>query len=182
MPWLQCRQHWQFRPLKLMGKWLHPLVWYHINLIYTRWAYDVMITSLLCQNDVITSFWRNNDVIVTSCVHWTCIYYFVHSILIKIIIVSKRAPCCRKDEARATELKFLAEISSSRSDAVCPSVCLSGTNTTHKVPVCRALFLTSTDWKERKKINVVRRYFIKWKFFLFRSFVGSVFSKSARCP
>ena len=122
MPWLQCRQHWQFRPLKLMGKWLHPLVWYHINLIYTRWAYDVMITSLLCQNDVITSFWRNNDVIITSCVHWTCIYYFVHSILIKIITVSKRAPCCRKDETIATELKFLADISSSRSDAVCPSV------------------------------------------------------------
>ena len=30
-----------------------------------------IITSLLCQNDVATSFWRNNDVIITtSCVHW----------------------------------------------------------------------------------------------------------------
>ena len=38
---------------------------------------------------------------------------------------------------------------------------------------------TSTDWKERKKIKVARRYFIKWKFFL-RSVAN--FCKSARCP
>ena len=29
-----------------------------------------MITSLLCQNDVATSFWRNDDVIIALCVHW----------------------------------------------------------------------------------------------------------------
>ena len=29
-----------------------------------------IITSLLRQNDVATSFWRNNDVIATLCVHW----------------------------------------------------------------------------------------------------------------
>ena len=29
-----------------------------------------IITSLLRQNDVATSFWRNNDVIITSCVRW----------------------------------------------------------------------------------------------------------------
>ena len=39
---------------------------------------------------------------------------------------------------------------------------------------------TSTDWKERKKIKVARRYFIKWKFFLLRSVAN--FCKSARCP
>ena len=39
---------------------------------------------------------------------------------------------------------------------------------------------TSTDWKERKKIKVTRRYFIKWKFFLLRSVAN--FCKSARCP
>ena len=33
-------------------------------------AHDVTITSLLRQNDVATSFWRNNDVIITSCVRW----------------------------------------------------------------------------------------------------------------
>ena len=33
----------------------------------TQRTHDVMITSLLCQNDVATSFWRNNDVIITSC-------------------------------------------------------------------------------------------------------------------
>ena len=35
-----------------------------------QWTHDVMITSLLRQNDVATSFWRNNDVIITSCVRW----------------------------------------------------------------------------------------------------------------
>ena len=30
-------------------------------------------------------------------------------------------------------------------------------------PQCQ--WMTSTDWKERKKIKVARRYFIKWKFF-----------------
>ena len=33
-------------------------------------THDIEITSLLHQNDVITSFWRNNDVIITSCVRW----------------------------------------------------------------------------------------------------------------
>ena len=46
---------------------------------------------------------------------------------------------------------------------------------------------TSTDWKKREKKNVVRRYFIKWKIYLLRSVVGSVFCcccccKLARCP
>ena len=30
------------------------------------------ITSLARQNDAVTSFWRNNDVIIVSCVRWTC--------------------------------------------------------------------------------------------------------------
>ena len=33
-------------------------------------TYDVIITSLLRQNDVVTSFWRDSDVIITSCVGW----------------------------------------------------------------------------------------------------------------
>ena len=33
-------------------------------------THDVMITSLLRQNDVETSFWRFNDVIITSYVRW----------------------------------------------------------------------------------------------------------------
>ena len=33
-------------------------------------AHDIIITSLLRQNDVATSFWRNNDVIITSSVRW----------------------------------------------------------------------------------------------------------------
>ena len=35
-----------------------------------RWTHRAMIKSLLRQNDIATSFWRNNDVIVTPCVCW----------------------------------------------------------------------------------------------------------------
>ena len=38
--------------------------------IVTRRVHDVMITSLLRKNDVAMSFWRNNGVIITSCVRW----------------------------------------------------------------------------------------------------------------
>ena len=33
-------------------------------------THGVKITSLLRQNDVAVSFWRNNDVIITSCIGW----------------------------------------------------------------------------------------------------------------
>ena len=33
----------------------------------TPWAHDAIITLLLHQNDVATSFWRNTNVIITSC-------------------------------------------------------------------------------------------------------------------
>ena len=36
----------------------------------TQWAHNAITTSLLCQNDVATSFRRNNDVIIASCVRW----------------------------------------------------------------------------------------------------------------
>ena len=36
----------------------------------TQWAHDAIITSLLRQNDVATSFWRKNDVIIASCARW----------------------------------------------------------------------------------------------------------------
>ena len=41
-----------------------------IPLYTTNRARDVIITSLLRQNDVATSFWRYYDVIITSCVSW----------------------------------------------------------------------------------------------------------------
>ena len=37
---------------------------------YTQRIHDVMITSLLRQNDVATSFWRNDDISLASCVPW----------------------------------------------------------------------------------------------------------------
>ena len=33
-------------------------------------THDVMLTSLFRQKDAATSFWRNNDVNITSCVRW----------------------------------------------------------------------------------------------------------------
>ena len=38
-------------------------------------THDVIITSLKRQNDVATSFWRWNDVIITSCVRWELNYH-----------------------------------------------------------------------------------------------------------
>ena len=38
--------------------------------LYTQRAHGVIMTSLLRQNDVATSFWRNDDVISVSCVRW----------------------------------------------------------------------------------------------------------------
>ena len=35
-----------------------------------QWVHDEIITLLLRQNDVTTSFRRNNDVIITTCVRW----------------------------------------------------------------------------------------------------------------
>ena len=37
---------------------------------HTRRTHVVIITSLLRQNDVATSFWFSNDVIIAACVHW----------------------------------------------------------------------------------------------------------------
>ena len=36
-------------------------------------THDVIITLLLRKNDVVTSFWRNNDVIITACFRWAII-------------------------------------------------------------------------------------------------------------
>ena len=43
------------------------------HLAYTQWTHDV-IMSLLCQNNVVPSFWCNNGIIITYCVSWVYIY------------------------------------------------------------------------------------------------------------
>ena len=40
-----------------------------INYVAQR-THDVIMTSVSRQNDLKTSFWRNTDVIITSCVRW----------------------------------------------------------------------------------------------------------------
>ena len=44
-----------------------------------QWPLNVMITSLLLQNDVATSFWSNNNVISTSCIRWGCILHIAYN-------------------------------------------------------------------------------------------------------
>ena len=36
----------------------------------TKRAHDAIITPLLRQNDVATSFWRNDDLAIASCAYW----------------------------------------------------------------------------------------------------------------
>ena len=38
--------------------------------INSQRAHDIMTTLLSRQNDAATSFWRHNDVVITSCVRW----------------------------------------------------------------------------------------------------------------
>ena len=45
-------------------------VWCIIYITPSQGTGDVIITSLLRQNDVATSFWRFNDVIIASCARW----------------------------------------------------------------------------------------------------------------
>ena len=56
-------------------------------------THDAIMMSLLHQNDVATSFWRNNDVVISSCVRWepTCfplfgdVYYVIDRISIGVL-------------------------------------------------------------------------------------------------
>ena len=41
----------------------------------SQWTHDAKITSSLRHNDVATSFWRNNDIIIASCVRWFAWFY-----------------------------------------------------------------------------------------------------------
>ena len=51
--------------------------WYHKH-VHARRAHDAITTSVLRQNDVATSFWRNNYVIIALCVRWVgLIIHFV---------------------------------------------------------------------------------------------------------
>ena len=38
--------------------------------VFPQRAHDAIMISLLPQNDVATSFWRNNDVVIASCARW----------------------------------------------------------------------------------------------------------------
>ena len=44
--------------------------WIQQTWVKTQRTYDAIITSLLRQNDVAASFWRNNDVIIAARVRW----------------------------------------------------------------------------------------------------------------
>ena len=46
-------------------------------LIWSQRTRDAITTSWLLQNDVVTSFWHNNDVIITPCVHYVYVSFQV---------------------------------------------------------------------------------------------------------
>ena len=69
------RRHWAHYDVAVKQHWWNglsespdyiTLPWHGL----AQRAHDVIITSLLRQNDVTTSFWRKNDVTITSCVRW----------------------------------------------------------------------------------------------------------------
>ena len=83
-------------------------------------SHDVIITSLLHQNDVTTSFWYNNDVIITPCVRWvvkgnimkyTVLYWTIFALILQCMIgarfeqyVDGLAQDCSNSIALAMEL------------------------------------------------------------------------------
>ena len=62
---------------QLYGEPVHTMIFIGIRLNILFWqtvlqrTHDATITSLLRKNDAITSFWRNNDVVVPSRVRWS---------------------------------------------------------------------------------------------------------------
>ena len=50
------------------------------------------MTSLLRQNDAATSFWRYNDVFITSCVRWERIRYWFNKIKLWTILIKPQDP------------------------------------------------------------------------------------------
>ena len=72
-------QSWIIPDSLPLGHFLCNIISSHDVLIkvltHSQRTHDVIIMSLLRQNDVATSFWRNNDVIITSRVRWAVAYW-----------------------------------------------------------------------------------------------------------
>ena len=67
-------------------------------LFQSQRTHGVIITSSLRQNDVATSFWRNNDVNITLCVHWDGIGHYrcekTNPQITKIALLHNMTVCC----------------------------------------------------------------------------------------
>ena len=57
-----------------VSSWYMAVVTYPYYADTSQRTHDGIITSLLSQNDVATSFRRNNNVIITSCARWAMIW------------------------------------------------------------------------------------------------------------
>ena len=66
-PWNVLRGYFNKR-IWMRMLWRLSLHW--VNITASQRTRDAIMTSLLRQNDVATSFWRNNDVIIVSRVRW----------------------------------------------------------------------------------------------------------------
>ena len=56
--------------LKRLASDHNQTAWGNEGFVTSQGTHDTIIISLLHQNEVATSFWRNNDVIIASRVHW----------------------------------------------------------------------------------------------------------------
>ena len=61
---------WNIWPWNLLLDWISLNKSVFHALFISQWAHDAMKTSLLCQNDVATSFWRTNDVVNAPYASW----------------------------------------------------------------------------------------------------------------
>ena len=52
--------------------WQHPSETWKMLSMSSQRTHDAKITSVWCQNDVATSFWRHDDVITALCDRWVC--------------------------------------------------------------------------------------------------------------
>ena len=65
-------------------------------------THDAIITSSLRLNNVATSFWRYNDIIITSCTHWEDILIIANNVLLisDIFRIALRSIECKHDVQR----------------------------------------------------------------------------------
>ena len=55
--------------------------------VFPQRTHDAIIKSLLRQNDVMSSFWRNNDFIIVPCARWVFIYFYYFDVHLYFMVL-----------------------------------------------------------------------------------------------